>query len=129
MRFSDKFGIIAISLVTGGIISMFMFFFDGVREYVSWGSFFLISILASPIVYFSMKGSSTCPACKKAWKEISNGQETIREYPVTKTENEGYGDQRRSVVNTYIHREYWQFHKCEACNHEWKTKENSETKA
>lgn len=129
MRGTDIFGIVGTRLIIGGLIIMFMSFVDGPREYVSWELFFLISILLSPFVYFSMKRSSTCPACKKAWKEVLNGQETIREYPITKTETEGYGDDRRRVVNTYIHREYWQYHKCEACNHEWKTKGKSKTKA
>ena len=123
-----KIGILFISLLIA-IIPAFLIVNNNVVDANGWVVYFAITVVVIPFVYLYQKSSSACPACKKPWVAETNGQETISEYPVTKTEYEGYDDNRRQVVNTYIHRKYWQFMKCSDCSHTWKYQSESKSKA
>ena len=100
--------------------------FGGATWWVAWLG---CAVLCAPIVYWYQKKDSTCPSCNKAWVAHSTGTETISRHQIFKRETETNNGVSRKVNVPYDVRVYWDFQACESCDHTWKIKRESQTKA
>jgi hypothetical protein len=123
-----------VSIVFGSILyGFFPFLIIGIIKEGWWGANWYVAwigcaILCAPFVYFSEKGDSTCPSCKKTWAAEQTGEETIDRQQILKRETETRDGVSTRVNVPYEIRNYWVYLKCESCDHTWRVQEQSERK-
>lgn len=133
MRAKDYLNIFGVCLISGLVLSI-VFYFIWSDAYLSttnsfWMSWFGLGVLTLPIGYWSVKKSSACSQCRRAFVLSKNGQTDIENFVKYKSESVTENGTTRTRNVPYNVRRYYQHMRCDNCGNEFRYEAKDEARA
>lgn len=133
MRAKDLFTVLGMSAFFGATLSViaYMIWRDAYQATSNsfWFSVAGIGLLTSPLSYLSVRQSTLCPQCKKAFSMSKTHQTDIENFVRYKNEPVTENGHTRNKDVPYNVRRYYQHMKCDHCGHQSKYETQEEKKA